>query len=146
MEEKPDEKELIESFNKESEEFKNAKPIDQDVLREAWKEMVASVPEDQPDLRSTLISALPKTGNDFTLEFEVKNDIQKSKIDGRRNDLVPVLRKKLQNRFITLKVRVNPDIEHDRKPVTPNEKFSSLASKNPALIDLQKKFGLEPNY
>ena len=109
--------------------------------------MTESVPEDQPDLRSTLISALPTPGDDFVLEFEVKNDIQKSKIDGRRNELVPILRKKLQNRFITLKVIVNPDVvEEDRKPVTPNEKFRSLAAKNPSLIDLRKKFGLEPNY
>lgn len=147
IEEKPEEKELIESFNKESEEYKNAKPVEQDALREAWNAMTASVPEDQPDLRSTLISALPKPGDDFVLEFEVKNDIQRNKIDARRNELVPVLRQKLQNRFITLKVVVKPDVaDEDRKPVTPTEKFNSLAAKNSALIDLQKKFGLEPNY
>lgn len=146
IEDKPEEKELIESFNKASEEFKNASPIEHNALQVAWKELAGSIPDDQPDLRSTLISALPAAGEDFVLEFEVKNEIQKNKIDNRRNELVPVLRDKLKNRFITLKVVVNPDVGEDRKPATPNEKFSSLAAKNPALIDLQKKFGLEPNY
>lgn len=144
--EKADEKELIENFNKESEEFKTALILNKEDLEEVWKKAVDIVPADQRDLRSTLMSAVPKIGSDFVLEMEVKNQIQKDKVDIYRQELVPFIRKELNNKFITLEVKVNFEKTVDAKPVSPNEKFMHLASKNPALNDLQQKFGLEPNY
>lgn len=141
-----EEEELVETFDKDSEEFKNAKPISQEDLQKVWTEYAASVVKDKPDLGSTLASGVPEIGKDFTLEFEVKNSIQKDKIDHFRQEMVPVLREKLRHKYINLNVIVNPDKVEERKPVTPTEKFSQLAGKNPALIELQKKFGLEPNY
>ena len=144
--EKADEMELIEDFNKESEEFKTALHLNKEDLKEVWKNAVDIVPADQRDLRSTLMSSVPKIGSDFVLEMEVNNQIQKEKVDTYRQELVPFIRKELNNKFITLQVKVNFEKTVDAKPVSPVEKFKHLAGKNPALNDLQQKFGLEPNY
>jgi len=143
---KADEKELIENFNKESDEYKNADPLNKDTLEQAWKKVVTSIPTDKPDLRSTLVSSVPAIGSNFIIELEVKNQIQKDKVDSYRQELVPLIRQELNNKFITLEVKVNFEKIVDAKPVSPIEKFMHLAGKNPALNDLQQKFGLEPNY
>lgn len=139
-------KELTEIFDKDGEEYKKAKPVDSDLLGKVWKELAFEVSKDHPDLGSTLAAGLPVIGEEFTLQFEVKNAIQKDKLDAQRTELVPVIRERLGNRFINLNVVVNPDKFDDRKPATPVEKFTLLAEKNPVVKDLQKKFGLEPNY
>ncbi len=143
---KADEKELIENFNKESDEYKNADPLNKEALDRVWQKVVASVPTDKPDLRSTLISSVPVIGSGFILALEVKNQIQKDKVDAYRQELIPLIREELNNKFITLEVKVNFEKIVDAKPVSPIEKFNHLAGKNPAMIDLQQKFGLEPNY
>jgi len=144
--EKANEKELVENFNKESEEFKTALHLNKQSLEEAWKKAVDIVPIDQPDLRSTLLYAIPEIGSDFVLDLEVKNQIQKARVDAYRQELVPFIRQELNNKFITLEVKVNFESTVDAKPVSPAEKFNHLAAKNPAMNDLQQKFGLEPNY
>jgi DNA polymerase III subunit gamma/tau len=143
---KEEEQELIENFNKQSEEFKNARLINKDELDKAWKKLAESIPEDQPDLRSTLFASSPSTGDDFAIELEVKNQIQKAKIESSKQMLVPFLRDQLNNKFVILNVTVNAEKTVSAKPVSAAEKFKHLAEKNPAIVDLQKKFGLELNY
>lgn len=145
IKEDSEEKELVEIFDKASDEFKNASPIEKEALDSVWKSMAESL-TDQPVLQNTLSSSVPAIGDDYVLELEVRNDIQREKVNSSKQMLVPGLRDKLGNRFITLNVTVNTASNENIKPATPAEKFTSLAGKNPALIDLQKKFGLEPNY
>lgn len=144
--EKAEEKAITETFDKDSEAFKNTKPIEKKLLEQVWKDLAVRISKDQPDLGSTLASGLPKIGAEFVLEFEVKNAIQKDKLDNQRTDLVPIIREKLENRFVNLKVVVNPEKVEVVKPATPTEKLLRLAGKNPVVMDLQKRFGLEPNY
>lgn len=138
--------ELAEVFNKDSDEFKTATAIDKSELDAVWKELAISISEDQPDLGSTLAASLPRIGDEFKVEFEVKNAIQKDKLDNQKSEIVPILRNKLGNKFINLEVIVNPEKIENLKPTTPTEKFMRLAEKNASVFDLQKKFGLEPNY
>jgi hypothetical protein len=144
--ENPEKEELPEVFDTGSEEFKNAQPIDKDQLEKVWKELAMSISVDQPDLGSTLASRQPEIAEDFKVQFEVTNAIQKDKLDSQRAEIVPIIREKLQNRFINLEVIVRPEKIENLKPATPAEKFIRLAQKNAVVKDLQKKFGLEPNY
>lgn len=146
MDEKEEDEELLESFNTTSEEFKSAPPIDPEKLAITWNKLVETLVADQPDLRSTLLASVPAVLPGFVLELEVSNLIQKSKVEAAKQELVPFIRKQLQNPYITLVVKVNEEITSVIKPVSPSEKFNHLAAKNSALIDLQAKFGLEPNY
>jgi len=140
------ETEVAEIFNSDSDEFRTALQIDTNALEEVWKELLTKVPDDQPDLKSTLATKVPSVDPGFVLHFEVSNQIQKGKVENFKPGLIPFIREKLKNRFITLNVIVNVDAVVESKPVSPTEKFNYLAGKNPVMIDLQKKFGLEPNY
>lgn len=142
---KVDESELVESLNKESEEFKNTPAIQKEALAKAWDLLMKTL-STEPDLRSTLVASVPAIKDDFVLEVQVKNQIQKGKVETYRHELVPFLRDKLHNKFIRIEVIVNYEKPAEVKPVSPTEKFNHFAAKNSAMFDLQKKFGLEPNY
>ncbi len=135
-----------EVFDADSDEFKNMAEISPSAIEAAWKNLLQEMPDDQPDLKSTLAAQMPVLTDGFVLELEVKNAIQQGKVEAYRPEIIPYMRQKLNNRFITLKAIVNAEQPADSKPVSPLERFSHLAAKNPAMIDLQKKFGLEPNY
>ena len=131
-----------EYFDFASAEFRNAKSIDPAGLKLVWDDMVRKFADGHPNLYSTLSASKPRAGNNFEVEIDVKNSDQVKGIDADKSDIVALLREKLNNRFIRLKVNVNPDIE-DAKPYTPPDIFRHMAEKNPALINLKEKFGLE---
>jgi len=132
-----------EYFDFASEEFKQARAIDAADLELSWTEMIEKLIVDDPNLYSTLTGSKPKSADDFEIEFYVNNLVQVRKIDALKSEIVTFLRESLKNRFIRLKVIVNPDVE-DVKPFSPLEIFKHMAEKNPAIITLQEKFGLEP--
>lgn len=135
-----------EVFDENSEAFRNTPKIDVENLEAVWREIVEDMPTDELEMRSTLLAFIPRVTDKFVLQFEVQNPIQKKKLDEFKAEILPVMRKKLNNNFITLEIVVNASDIVSTKPVSPLEKFNFLAKKNPALLDLQKKFSLEPKY
>lgn len=131
-------------FDFDSEEFRMAPKFTKEELMAAWHKMIECIPNDKPDLRSTLLAAEPEPGENFVVTFEVSNPIQQSKIGENKQDIVPVLRDQLSNRFVTLDVIVSDVPATDAPPVTSEEKFRHMAAKNNALLYLQQKFELEP--
>lgn len=131
-----------EYFDFASEEFRNAKSIDPASLKLVWDDMVRKFADGHPNLYSTLSASKPRAGNNFEVEIDVKNSDQVKGIDDKKSDIVTLLREKLNNRFIRFKVNVNPDIV-DAKPYTTPDIFKHMAEKNPAIITLKEKFGLE---
>jgi DNA polymerase-3 subunit gamma/tau len=132
-----------EYFDFGSEEFRSAKAVDSNGLETAWREMIKKLTVGHSNLSSTLSGSKPRIGDHFELEFDVKNKVQEKEIDAIKNDIVPLLRKMLNNRFIRLKVIANPDVEEVR-PFSDIEIFRHMAEKNPAIVSLKEKFGLEP--
>jgi DNA polymerase-3 subunit gamma/tau len=131
-------------FDFDSEEFRSAPKFGKDELLAAWREMINHISDDKRDLRSTLLAAEPEPGERFAVILEVSNLIQQIKIGENKHDIVPFLRDHLSNRFVTLEVQVSNAPTLDARPVTADEKFRHMAAKNQVLIDLQKKFDLEP--
>ncbi|MCK9271583.1 MAG: hypothetical protein M0P50_14205, partial [Bacteroidales bacterium] len=131
-------------FDFDSEEFRLAPKFGKEELVAAWHDMIDHIPDDKPDLRSTLLAAEPEPAENFVVTFVVSNPIQQSKIGENKQDIVPFLRDQLNNRFVTLDVIVSDVPATDAPPVTSEEKFRHMAAKNQALLYLQKKFELEP--
>jgi len=132
-----------EYFDLTSDEFKNAKKIEAEKLEKLWGEMVNQLTVGRSNLASTLRATKPRVGEKYQVEFDVKNAVQEKEIDALKSDIVSFLRKKLDNRFIRLLVKVNPDIQ-DARPYLPADIFKHMAEKNPAIVTLKEKFGLEP--
>lgn len=86
-------------FDFDSEEFRMAPKFTKEELMAAWHKMIECIPNDKPDLRSTLLAAEPEPGENFVVTFEVSNPIQQSKIGENKQDIVPVLRDQLKQSF-----------------------------------------------
>jgi DNA polymerase-3 subunit gamma/tau len=132
-----------EYFDVNSEEYKNANEIVPAHLEPAWMEMVKELTVGHPNLYSTLSASKPRVGDNYHVEIDVKNTVQEKEIDTLKNKIVNFLRQKLNNRFVRLQVNVNPDIK-EAKPYLPVDIFKHMAKKNPAIVTLKEKFGLEP--
>ncbi len=132
-----------EYFDFSSDEFKNAEAIVAADLALVWEEMVKKITVGRSNLSSTLSASKPRVGDKFQVIIDVKNAIQEKEIDTFKNEIVNFLRPKLNNRFIRLQVIVNPEIQ-DARPYLPADIFKHMAEKNPAIVTLKEKFGLEP--
>jgi DNA polymerase-3 subunit gamma/tau len=135
----------IDIFDTDSDEFLNSKSLNIEDVEEAWKEFAEKIAQGQPNLMSTLLSSKPYLGDGFEVKFEVKNSIQEKEIDLVKGEMALFLRERLNNRFIRIKIEINLNVENFR-PYRPEEIFKHMAEKNPAIIKLRQRFGLEPDY
>lgn len=139
------ENEETETFDFESDDFLNAKKIQQEDIVQAWKDYANTIFSDQPNLYSTLIAAKPQISEDFEITFDVSNDLQKKEIYAKKMDILGHLRQRLNNSFLRVKVVVNAEAV-EVKPYRPEEVFQHMAKKNPAVVNLKEKFGLSLEY
>jgi len=135
----------IDIFDTDSDEFLNSKSLKVEDVEEAWKEFAEKIAQGQPNLMSTLLSSKPYLGDGFEVKFEVKNSLQEKEIDLVKGEMALFLRERLNNRFIRIKIEIILDVENVR-PYRPEEIFKHMAEKNPAIIKLRQRFGLEPDY
>jgi len=141
-----EEKEVeIDIFDTDSDEFLNTKSLNIEDVEDAWKEFAEKFAQGQPNLLSTLTSNKPFLGDGFEIKFEVKNSIQEKEIDLVKGEMALFLRERLNNRFIRIKIEISTDVATIR-PYRPEEIFKHMADKNPAIIKLRQRFGLEPDY
>jgi len=68
---------------------------------------------------------------------------QKNELEHGKVQLINYLRKELRNNKISLSIKIQKQEEVTRKVFTAADKFKMMAEKNPALIDLKKKLGLD---
>ncbi len=79
------------------------------------------------------------------LIISITNPVEEPLLASIKTDLVMYLREKLGNSSIQVRGVLN-EITTSKVAYTNKEKFESLASKNPQLIELRNKFGLDPDY
>jgi DNA polymerase III subunit gamma/tau len=77
-----------------------------------------------------------------TLKLQLDNQIQFDTLTQLKQDLATFIRQKLRNSTIQIAAEI-VESSTERRPYTAQEKFEFLANKNPALIELRNKLGLE---
>ena len=90
------------------------------------------------DIRTLLSAQIPKILDKNTLQISLDNNIQLGYFNEEQKELVPYLRKKLDNfalRFETILV----ESEQVKKLYLPEEKYKHMAEKNANLIYLRQK-------
>ena len=75
----------------------------------------------------------------------LSNEVLKITFDKIKADLQGFLRQELGNKAIVLEAEVK-ETQREDMIYTNKEKFNYLAKKHPALEELQKKLGLDPDY
>ena len=93
-------------------------------------------------LASNLHADIPKLTDNFTIRIELPNGTMKKEVEREKYDLMEYLKQKLQNHFITLKIKVN-ETTATKFAFTPQEKYEKLREKNPAIDLLRKEFDLD---
>ncbi|MBX2968484.1 MAG: DNA polymerase III subunit gamma/tau [Cyclobacteriaceae bacterium] len=83
--------------------------------------------------------------HDSTIVLHLMNPVQETLLNEMKSDLMQFIRERLQN----YSIQVTGDYKNtDTKKViyTNREKFEHLAEKNPLLLELKEKLGLDPDF
>lgn len=80
-----------------------------------------------------------------TVLIELNNEAQKELLIGIKQDMLDELRQLLSNRQAQLEIKVS-EIQGEVKAYKPSDKFKLMAEKNPALLELKKRFDLDIEY
>lgn len=83
--------------------------------------------------------------HDSTIVLHLMNPVQETLLNEMKSDLMQFIRERLQN----YSIQVTGDYKNtDTKKViyTNREKFEHLAEKNPNLLELKERLGLDPDF
>jgi len=130
--------------NEENLQNRAADEFTQDQLVKAWAEMTEGFKSDK-NFFFTLKRNNPVKREKNTFEFAVDNKIQRKEIEDRKLEIIPVIKKKLNNFHVALNVIVNEQVVQT-KAYLPQEKFKKMSEKNPALTTLKDKLNLEIDF
>jgi hypothetical protein len=127
------------SVTESSQEEYGNQAINLELLRSKWLEFAN---KQSHFLAQTLRSVIPHIKNEMEVCISLANGFQKEKVDGVYQDLIPYLRKALNNNQFKLNIELSENVKV-MKAFTPKEKIEELMKENPALATLIEKFGLE---
>ncbi|PBQ33173.1 DNA polymerase III subunit gamma/tau [Sphingobacteriaceae bacterium] len=80
-----------------------------------------------------------------TINLVIGNETQKEQLLVVKQDFVDAIRKHLQNNLIQLDIQLST-AEAQTKAYKPVDVFKAMSEKNPALLELKKRFDLEIDY
>jgi DNA polymerase III subunit gamma/tau len=84
--------------------------------------------------------------NESRLKLTIHNEAQKETLQSVRQEFLDFVRKELSNNSIQFEVHIAEEIASAAKAYKPADKFKMLSEKNPALLELKKRFDLEIDY
>ena len=114
-------------------------------LQSAWLEFAAKRKQVKSSTTEEITLRKDFKLNGHIIEIVLDNDHQLEAIQGMRYDLLGFLKNKFGEPKLDINPRVAPQ-EVSRMPYTPAEKFNFLAEKNPLLLDLRQKLGLDVDF
>ena len=79
------------------------------------------------------------------IELTISNETQKEQFLMAKQDFADAIRKQLQNNSVTINVKISV-VEAQTKAYKPIDIFKAMSEKNPALLELKKRFDLEIEY
>ncbi len=95
-------------------------------------------------LYATLVSSkIVLEGN--TIVIELNNEVQKEMLTNIKQDMLDELRQLISNKQTQLEIKVSA-LQGEVKAYKPSDKFKQMAEKNPALLELKKRFDLDIEY
>ena len=107
-----------------------------------WRDFAQRLPKEEKANAARMMNISPKLLNDTTFEVGVDNNMVEKYMQQLLPDIQNYLREKLNNRKITMTVRVLEAKEMVRA-YSHVERFQLMSKKNPKLLKLKEVFGLE---
>ncbi len=107
-----------------------------------WKEYAMTLPLEHRAFAARMLNVHVKLLDDTCFEMVVENELIAKEMTSMIAPVQNYLRERLNNRKITMKIRVSEPQEQVRA-YSKVEKFQAMAEKNPDLLKLREEFGLE---
>jgi DNA polymerase-3 subunit gamma/tau len=107
-----------------------------------WREYSTTLPVEEKANAARMMNIHPRLTADATFEVVVDNDIVEHYFNKMRPDIERFLRERLHNRRVAMTVRIAAPDENVRA-FSQAERFQMMSKKNPNLLKLKEKFGLE---
>ncbi len=118
------------------------KPFTDDELSEVWSKLAESR-KDQAATYQLLSRGYLREGN--TLVIHLNNPVEDPLLQSMKTDLVSYLRESLGNNSLQLRSLMF-EVAANKMIYTNKEKFEAMAQKNPLLLEMRDKFGLDPDF
>jgi len=111
-----------------------------------WSDYAAKIKKDgNMSLFTVFTSNAPVMLEPYKFEVVVGNKSQETLFRDEKPGILNFLRTGLKNFGIEVQTRID-EIKASKKPYTNSEKFQHMASKNPQLAELKRRFNLETDY
>ncbi len=120
-----------------------AKKINKEEFHKHWEQLAESMKEESHGLFIAFTKNRPVLNDENHIEVLVDNMVQESEINEKKIIILGFLRKKLDNKNITLSTRVTANDNVQQKAYLPEEKFKLLSEKNSNLLTLKNKLNLD---
>jgi len=75
----------------------------------------------------------------------INNETQKEQFISIKQNFADAIRPALQNNTVNIEIKIS-EIESKTKAYKPLDVFKAMSEKNPALLELKKRFDLEIDY
>ncbi|MGV8877984.1 MAG: DNA polymerase III subunit gamma/tau [Sphingobacteriaceae bacterium] len=114
-----------------------------EVFLELWNEYASRIKaEGKMSLMTIFTAVSPKMLKPYLFEVIVDNKMQEGELRNEKPDLLNFLRTRLKNFDVDIQTRID-EIQRTKKPYTVIEKYQHMASKNPQLAELKRRFNLD---
>lgn len=111
-----------------------------------WSDYAAKIKKDgNMNLFTVFTSNAPVMLEPYKFEVVMGNKSQETLFRDEKPGILNFLRTSLRNFSIEVQTRID-EIKASKKPYTNSEKFQHMASKNPQLAELKRRFNLETDY
>lgn len=117
-------------------------PFDESKLNFLWQQYVAAMPQEQVAMARRMQTMHLKLGANFVAEVEVNNEIVYKELAAYLPTVQSHLQQRLSNNLLKITIKLSVT-QQDEIIITPRQKFTAMAKKNPALADLKNLFQLE---
>ena len=125
------------------------KIANKEVTLEEVKACILNYAEEKQNSGSRQLATILKTAHinfaDNTILLQINNETQNEQLLTVKQNFVDEMRATLQNSAITLDIRIS-QAETQTKAYKPIDIFKAMSEKNPALLELKKRFDLEIEY
>ncbi len=112
-----------------------------------WSDYAAKIKAENKNMSlfTVFTSNAPVMLEPYKFEVIVGNKSQETLFRDDKHNILNFLRTSLKNFDIEVQTRID-EIKAAKRPYTTSEKFQHMASKNPQLAELKKRFNLETDY
>ncbi|MEQ9424171.1 MAG: hypothetical protein RJQ09_07135 [Cyclobacteriaceae bacterium] len=114
-------------------------------LIKIWNKYFELKKDSIASFESNVLKKKPALKDGQVIELTIKNGIEINVLKKLEEDLTGYLRKELKNHKITI-THIQEEQPQEEQLYTDMDKFNYMAKKNPDLLKLKERLGLDPEY